>query len=130
MRNALGGSLSAYSAAGNGQNWLELNIAGSTPIPTRAIERGIDTIAGATYTLSLALAGTPGYAAEYTRIGITLDGRSIGSEESTSPLDTLAWQTRTFQFVGAGGRQTLRIASEATLRRLEQRHDDRRHRAR
>jgi hypothetical protein len=66
MRNALGGSLSAYPAAGSGQNWLELNIVGSTPIPTRAIERGIDTIAGATYTLSLTLAGAPGYAAEYT----------------------------------------------------------------
>jgi predicted chitinase len=114
MRNALGGSLSAYPAAGSGQNWLELNIVGSTPIPTRAIERGIDTIAGATYTLSLTLAGAPGYAAEYTRIGITLDGRNIGSEASTSPLDALAWQKRTFQFVGAGGRQTLRIASEAT----------------
>jgi hypothetical protein len=114
MRNALGGSLSAYPAAGSGQNWLELNIVGSTPIPTRAIERGIDTIAGATYTLSLTLAGAPGYAAEYTRIGITLDGRNIGSDASTSPLDALAWQTRTFQFVGAGGRQTLRITSEAT----------------
>jgi hypothetical protein len=114
MRNALGGSLSAYPAAGSGQNWLELNIVGSTPIPTRAIERGIDTIAGATYTLSLTLAGAPGYAAEYTRIGITLDGRNIGSDASTSPLDALAWQKRTFQFVGAGGRQTLRITSEAT----------------
>lgn len=38
----------------------------------------------------------------------------IGSDASTSGSGALNWQTRTFQFVGKGGRQTIRIATEAT----------------
>ncbi len=134
MRNALGGSLSKDPAAGgSGQNWLELNIVGSTPIPTRAIERGIDTIADTRmHTLSLTLAGAPGYAAEYTRIGITLDGRNIGSEASTSPLDaTIRLADANLPVRGRGRPADLaQCLGSHTLRRLEQRHDDRRHRAR
>ncbi|HRD93662.1 MAG TPA: tandem-95 repeat protein, partial [Accumulibacter sp.] len=100
------------AAAGNGRNWLELAYAGGSLHPTQAIERSIDTVAGATYTVSLDLAGEPGYSADFARVGIAVDGQRIGSEASTSPLDGLAWQTRSFQFVGRGGPQTLRIAAE------------------
>ena len=60
------------------------------------------------------LAGRPGFNSAYTKIGIYVDGVKIGSDQSTSTWSALNWQTRTFQFVGNGGSQTLRIVSEAS----------------
>ena len=101
------------AAAGNGAHWLELNNGGSEMHQTLGLERSIETIAGATYTLSLDVAGRPGYSADYTKLGILVDGVRIGGDASTSPAAALDWQTRSFQFVGNGGRQVIRIVSEA-----------------
>jgi VCBS repeat-containing protein len=102
------------SGTGNGDNWLELNNAGGHMHQTLGIERSFETVAGASYTLSLDLAGRMGFSADYTRVGILVDGVRIGGDASTSPGVTLDWQTRSFQFTGSGGKQTIRIVSEAT----------------
>jgi len=116
MRDAQGRRIIVSAANGNGGNWLELNDAKGEGHETLGIERSIETIAGASYTLSLDLAGHLGYSPDYTRIGIYLDGVKIGSDESTSPATVLNWQSRVFQFIGTGGMQTIRIVSEATQR--------------
>jgi hypothetical protein len=114
MMNAANQNKTVNAAAGNGNNWLELNNSGGGMHQTLGFERSVDTVAGATYTLSLDIAGRIGYSADYTRIGITIDGQRIGGHAGTSPADQLNWQTLQFQFVGSGGSQTLRIVSEAT----------------
>jgi len=116
MRDAQGKRRIVNAAGGNGNNWLELNNAKGEGHETLGIERSIETLLGASYTLSLDLAGHLGYGADYTRIGIYLDGVKIGSDESTSSATALNWQTRTFQFTGTGGAQALRIVSEASQR--------------
>ncbi|WP_291853752.1 Ig-like domain-containing protein [Accumulibacter sp.] len=109
------GSMARMQAAvdNGGSNWLELNDAAGNRLQTLAIERSFDTFAGARYTLSLDLAGRPGFSADYTRITASIDGREIGSKSGLSPRDLLAWQTSGFAFVGTGSRQTIRIASAA-----------------
>ena len=114
MADAKGKLHSVTAAAGDGKNWLELNDARGEGHQTLGIERSIDTVAGATYTLSLDYAGRIGYSAEYTRIGIYVDGQKIGSYADTSPASALAWKALQFQFTGTGGKQTIKIASEAT----------------
>jgi VCBS repeat-containing protein len=124
MRDAQGRRQIVTAVNGSSGNWLELNSAKGEASPERSrrdhetlgIERRIDTVAGATYTLSLDLSGHLGYSADTTRIGIYLDGVKIGGDESTSPGSTLNWQSRIFQFTGTGGAQTLRIVSEASRR--------------
>ena len=116
MRDAQGQRRIVNAASGNGSNWLELNDAKGEGHETLGIERGIQTIAGASYTFSLDLAGHLGYGADTNRIGIYIDGVKIGSDDSASPSTALNWQTRTFQFIGTGGVQTIRIVSEATQR--------------
>jgi len=76
----------------------------------------VQTVVGATYTLSLDVAGRVGYSADYTRMGIYVDGVRIGGDDSTSGNSGLNWQTRQFAFTGNGSRQTIRIVSEATRR--------------
>jgi hypothetical protein len=100
------------AADGNGSNWLELGSAKGNAHQTLGLERRIETVAGAGYTLSLDLAGHLGYSSDATRIGIYLDGVQIGSDDSTSPVAKLNWQTRVFHFTGQGGVQTLRIVGE------------------
>ncbi|QDD91965.1 hypothetical protein CCZ28_00395 [Pseudomonas oryzihabitans] len=99
--------------AGNGQNWLELNDSAAVMHQTLGIERSVQTVAGARYTLSLDLAGRMGYGADYTRIGIYVDGVRVGGDASTSGWQGLDWQARSVQFTGTGGMQTIRIVSEA-----------------
>jgi VCBS repeat-containing protein len=114
MRDAQGKLKVVNAATGNGSNWLELNNAKGEGNQTLGIERSIETVAGASYSLSLDLAGHLGYSADTTRIGLYLDGVKIGSDASTSPSAKLNWQNRVFQFIGKGGAQTLRIVSEAS----------------
>ncbi|MBK6594261.1 MAG: tandem-95 repeat protein [Burkholderiales bacterium] len=116
MKNAANKSRVVTAAAGNGTHWLELADAKGEGHQTTGIERKVDAVAGATYTLSLDLAGHLGYSAEYTRIGIYVDGVRIGGAENTSPNDALAWITRDFSFMGTGGAQTIRIVAEPTRR--------------
>jgi hypothetical protein len=116
VRDAEGQRRVVSAVTGTGSNWLELNNAKGEGHQTLGIERSIETISGASYSLSLDLAGHLGYGADFTLIGIYLDGVRIGSDDSTSPATVLNWQTRTFQFIGKGGAQTIRIVSEADQR--------------
>lgn len=104
----------ASAMADNGNNWFELNNSGGSRHQNLGVERTVETVAGATYILSLDLAGRLGYNADYSRIGLYVDGVRIGGDQSASPDTVLDWQTRTFQFTGKGGQQTIRIVSEAT----------------
>jgi VCBS repeat-containing protein len=100
------------SAAGNGNNWLELGDAAGLGHQTYGIERAISTRAGATYNLSLDYAGRLGYSVDFTRIGIYLDGVKIGTYASVSPNTALNWENINFSFTGNGTLQTLRIKAD------------------
>lgn len=78
-----------------------------------AIERVIESIAGARYTLALDLAGHPARAADQPRLAISVDGREIGGVTAFSAGESLAWEAHRFDFVGSGNRQLIRIASAA-----------------
>ena len=114
MMNAAHQLQTVSAAPDDGNNWLELNNSGGSMHQTLGIERSVDTVAGATYTLSFDYAGRIGYGADYTRVGLYVDGRSIGGYGGGSPMTTLEWQALQFSFTGTGGKQTIRIASEAT----------------
>ncbi|WP_291995607.1 tandem-95 repeat protein [Candidatus Accumulibacter sp. ACC003] len=116
IADATGRPRAIAAAPGNGFYWLQLTYAGGSRYPTQAIERKLETVAGARYTLSFDLAGVPGYGAEQARVGIMVDGQPIASVASPSPIEGLAWQTYSVQFIASGGTQTLRIAAEATPR--------------
>jgi predicted chitinase len=102
------------AGAGNGSNWLELGGGDGDDRHAAAIERAIETIAGARYTLALDLAGRPGQAAEQSRITLSVDGREIGTAAASSPAGSLAWQSQRFDFVGSGGHQLIRLAHTAS----------------
>jgi VCBS repeat-containing protein len=114
MHNAQGRRQIVHVAQDDGRNWLELDDARGEGHQTLGIERSIDTVAGATYTLSLDYAGRIGYSAEYTRIGLYVDGRKIGGYADTSPATALDWKAIQFQFTGTGGKQIIKIVTEAT----------------
>ncbi|MDP3927380.1 MAG: tandem-95 repeat protein, partial [Hydrogenophaga sp.] len=114
MQNAQGSDVKVKAMAGNGHNWLELNNASLPIAQTLGIERSMQTVAGASYTLSMDLAGRMGFGADFTRIGIYVDGVRIGGDQSTSGATALNWATRSFSFTGNGQAQTIRIVSEAT----------------
>nr|WP_297923950.1 tandem-95 repeat protein [uncultured Agitococcus sp.] len=99
---------------GNGNNWLELNNARNNMAQSLGIQRQVDTVAGATYTLSMDVAGRLGYSSDYTKIGIYVDGVRIGDDDSTSGNMALNWQAKQFSFVGNGRKQTIQILGEAT----------------
>ncbi|MDK2126898.1 tandem-95 repeat protein, partial [Parachitinimonas caeni] len=116
MSNQRNQPVTVTAMAGNGQNWLELNDAAGTQTQTLGIERQIDTVAGAHYRLSLDLAGRPGFGAAYTAIGVYVDEQRIASFTQSSVPSKLTWQTDSALFLGKGGRQTLRIVTEAQSR--------------
>ncbi|HET7862982.1 MAG TPA: tandem-95 repeat protein, partial [Burkholderiaceae bacterium] len=113
MANSTGALKPVTAAAGDGNNWLELNDAGSQ-IQTLGIERSLQTQAGATYDLSLDLAGRLGFSSAYTRIGVYVDGVRIAGFDNTSGADALSWNAVACSFIGNGGTQVLRIVTEAT----------------
>lgn len=114
MRNARGQLQIVHAAPDGGRNWLVLDNARGEGHQTLGIERAVDTVAGATYTLSIDYAGHIGYSTDYTRIGIYVDGQKIGSYADTSPNTALNWKALQLQFIGTGSKQTIRIVSEAT----------------
>ncbi|MFG6464951.1 hypothetical protein ACG04Q_25545, partial [Roseateles sp. DXS20W] len=76
------------------------------------VERSVDTIAGATYTLSLDYAGGMGFLAANTQIGIYVDGVRIATHAGTSPTSSLNWQALSFSFTGNGASRTVAIVLE------------------
>jgi hypothetical protein len=99
---------------GDGKNWLELNDAGGAQSQTLGIQRSVQTVAGASYTLSLDLAGRNGYSAAYTKIGVYVDGVEIATFNNTSAAASLSWSSVTCSFVGSGALQNVRIVTEGT----------------
>ncbi len=114
MADNLNRQRTVTAMAGNGNNWLELNNARNDRAQSLGIQRQVDTVLGATYTLSMDVAGRLGYSSDYTKIGIYVDGVRIGGDESTSSATALNWQTKQFTFTGTGRKQTIQIIGEAT----------------
>jgi hypothetical protein len=100
-----------------GSEWLGLtngvNSGSSSRYQSLGIERSIDTLNGATYSLSLDYAGALGLAAANTRIGVYVDGVQVGSYASVSSNSALNWEALSFTFQGNGKPRNLRIQLEA-----------------
>ena len=73
------------------------------------IERDLSTVDGATSTLTLDYAGSPGLVATAAAIGIHVDGVRIPTHAGMSTRRELVWQSLSFQFGGNG--QVRRIAN-------------------
>lgn len=116
MSDSSGVLRTVSAAAGDGKNWLELNDAMLLESQTLGIQRSVDTVAGASYTLSMDYAGRLGYSTNYTRIGIYVDGQKIGTYANTSPTTALNWQNVQFSFTGTGGKPFYYTLVERPLR--------------
>ena len=114
MKDASNKDQTVYAAPGDGNNWLELGNAMGEGHQTYGIERTVNTRAGMTYNLSLDYAGALGYGADFTAIGIYVDGVKIATHAGTSSNTALNWQKLNFSFIGTGAAQNIRIVTEAT----------------
>ncbi len=108
-----GNSNILVASAGNGDNFLELNNS-STLVQTIGISQQVSTVAGMVYQLSLDYAGRPGFAADFTRMGVYLDGVLIQQFAATSPMGYADWHKLQFSFAGDGGTHTLTLRTDAT----------------
>ncbi|MDR0777340.1 MAG: tandem-95 repeat protein, partial [Azonexus sp.] len=96
----------------NGDTWLELKVAGNSGHQTVGIERTVNTEAGATYTLSFDLAGSPATAADY--LFVYVDGVRLEVSARTSLGKAQDGQTVSYQYTGTGQPQSIRIVYEPT----------------
>ncbi|MBQ0958590.1 tandem-95 repeat protein [Ideonella sp. 4Y11] len=101
------------AAAGNGDDFLELNNATSL-VQTLGITRTVSTTAGAVYELSFDYAGRPGFDGAYTTFGVYLDGKLVAQYSATSPMGYIDWKNLKFRFEGDGSDHTLTIRTDAT----------------
>ncbi|MBS0437260.1 MAG: tandem-95 repeat protein, partial [Proteobacteria bacterium] len=108
-----GGNNIVVASIGNGDNFIELNDASSN-VQTIGLSRTVSTQAGMVYELSLDYAGRPGFSADYTRIGVYVDGVLVQQYASTSPQTYLDWQNLKFAFVGDGANHVITIETDAT----------------
>ena len=108
-----GGYNTVVASIGNGDNFIELNDASSN-VQTIGLTRTVSTQAGMVYELSLDYAGRPGFTADYTRIGVYVDGVLVQQYASTSPQTYLDWQNLKFAFVGDGANHVITIQTDAT----------------
>ena len=104
------------AAANGGNNWLEINDAGGSQFQTLGISREVTTEKGASYSLSFDLAGRLGYGSETTRIAVYIDDVLVDTFDNTSANDKLNWQHAVANFTGNGGKQTIRIVTDASDR--------------
>jgi len=98
---------------GNGENFLELNDAGSNA-QTIGIERSVATVDGLVYTLTFDCAGRPGFSTEYTQIGVYIDGTLVKSFTPTSGQTFIDWKSVSVAFEGDGKSHTIQIRTDAT----------------
>lgn len=112
MRNAAGILVPVRPAASNGNAWLGLTNGTNEPYQTLGIEREVQTIDQAVYTLTLDYAGTLGLAASCTQIGVYVDGVRIATYANTSSNSALDWKVLSFQFTGNGQARTVRVQLE------------------
>jgi hypothetical protein len=104
------------AAADGGSNWLEINDAGGARFRTLGIARQVTTEKGASYNLSFDLAGRLGLGANTTRIAVYVDNVRIASFDNTSGNSALDWQHASASFIGNGGKQVIRIVTDASDR--------------
>jgi len=104
------------AATGGGNNWLEINDAGTGQFQTLGIARQVTTEKGASYKLNFDLAGRLGYGSNTTLIRVYVDDVLIASFDNTSGNTALNWQHAVANFVGTGGNQVIRIVTAATDR--------------
>jgi hypothetical protein len=112
--NAGGTTKQIKRATGGGNNWIELNDSSGTASQTLGIQRTVTTIAGAQYSLSMQYAAEMGFSSAYGVIAVYVDGVLIEAWGGTSPSSGLNWQTASFDFIGSGGSQTIRIVTQPT----------------
>lgn len=94
------GLYGAGSNAYDGTHWMEMDAHLNNP-GSVAIQQTIATEVGATYTLTFAFAGRPGYDATENVLDVGIDGALIRyTKGSTSPA--LNWTLYTETFVGTG----------------------------
>jgi hypothetical protein len=113
MADVWGNLRTVHAAAGDGSNWLELNDSAGSQYQTLGISRDVDTDKGAFYNLSFDLAGRPGFSSNVTRVAVYVDGREVAAYAPTSGTTALNWQHANISFTGSGGRQNIRIVTEA-----------------
>jgi hypothetical protein len=104
------------AAANGGNNWLEINDAGGSQFQTLGIARQITTEKGASYSLSFDLAGRLGFDRNTTRIAVYVDNVRVASFDNTSGNTALNWQHAVASFTGNGGKQVIRIVTDASDR--------------
>ena len=115
MRNQAGKDIAVQAAPGGGKNFIELNDSTATGLAqTIGITRTIATTAGELYQLDFAAAGRPGFTADFTRVGIYLDGVLYQTLELTSPQDYLDWQNVKISIAGDGNSHTITLRTDAT----------------
>jgi hypothetical protein len=103
MRNSSGNGVVVSAPGGGGSGWLRLqNGGGAAAYQTLGIERQVDTVAGARYTLQLWYSASPGFAQANSTIGIYVDGVQVAVHSASSPLNALNWQSLSFGFDGNG----------------------------
>ncbi len=111
-------STTANADGSSNTSWLELNDAAYGQSQTLGIEREINTIAGADYTLNLDYAGRNGFASYNTGISIYLGNKLLLSHNGTSSRHKLNWQQLTVSFKGTGKAEKLRIITDSRLNRM------------
>ena len=112
MTNAAGQRIAVKPASNSSSNWVHLQDGVNKTYQTLGIERGIDTIQGAIYTLQLNYAGDLGLANNKGIIGIYVDNQLIATYNNTSSNTELNWQAISFQFAGIGCARNIRIQLE------------------
>jgi hypothetical protein len=100
----------------NDSAWLELKVAGNSPHQTVGIERTVNTEAGATYTLSFDLAGSPASATDY--LFVYVDGVKLSISAGISLGKAQDGQTVSYQYTGTGQPQSIRIVYEPSPEHL------------
>jgi Ca2+-binding RTX toxin-like protein len=108
-----GGNNTIVASAGNGEDFLEFNDAANL-VQTIGITRSVATQAGMVYELSFDFAGRPGFSADFTRIGVYVDGVLQQQYASTSPQTFIDWQNAKLRLQGDGGTHTITIRTDAT----------------
>ncbi|UDM16411.1 retention module-containing protein [Vogesella sp. XCS3] len=115
MRNQAGKDIAVQAAPGGGKNFIELN---DSTLPelgqTIGITKTIATTAGELYQLDFAAAGRPGFSADFTRLGIYVDGVLYQSIELTSPQDYLDWHNVKVNIAGDGNSHTITLRTDAS----------------
>lgn len=105
-------NVTVNGVSGHGSNCLHLNDGTGKLYQTLGVERDVQTISGAVYTLQFDYAGDIGKTADKTKIGIYVDGQLVSTYANTSGSTALNWQALSFQFVGNGQCQRIKIVLE------------------